>query len=70
MDKIVLFNEAYCKNGICEARPILINLREVDAVYMSDDNVHTMISMKSGNCFKLKEKLEDVFRKMELEGLA
>lgn len=63
MDKFVLFEEAFFVNGVYQPRPLLINLTEVESVCVSDIPPEmTIISMKSGNSFRVTDKIEDVVK--------
>ena len=63
MDKFVLFEEAFFVNGVYQPRPLLINITEIESIYLSDSQPSmTIIAMKSGNCFRVTDKIEDVVK--------
>ena len=70
MNKFVSFTEASYRNGVYGLKPLLINLTEVESVCVSDTPPEmTIISMKSGNCFRVTDRIEDVVKIIKEEKL-
>lgn len=66
---LIRLNEAYYINGCYQSLPLIVNTDEIEAINEDRSGYFDFvyIHMKSGKCFRLKDKYEDVIKKLEIE---
>lgn len=64
---LIKLNEAYYRNGCYQSSPLIVNTDEIEAINEDHSGYEDFVyvHMKSGKCFRLKDKYKDVLKMLE-----